>query len=132
MSGNNVVNKLPEIVSIAKELAEVLQRMPKGNSKENPALFQPSRLFFCPVDDHALLQNFMLALAMKMLSRTQMGCYFEDDEKIAEFHRQYDSMNEAMLSILNGEKGAEDRWKKDIHSMQRTIQKALIAYKEDR
>ena len=74
----------------------------------------------------------MLALAMKMLSRTQMGCYFEDDEKIAEFHRQYDSMNEAMLSILNGEKGAEDRWKKDIHSMQRTIQKALIAYKEDR
>ena len=111
MSGKSVQNKLPDLVNIAKEFAVALRGMPK--------------------DDHALLQNLMLALAMKMLSRTQMGCYFEDDEKIGRFHRQYDSMNEAMLEILNGAKAADTTWARDIADMQQTIREALAAYKAD-
>jgi len=112
MSGKSVQNKLPDLVNIAKEFAVALRGMPK--------------------DDHALLQNLMLALAMKMLSRTQMGCYFEDDEKIGRFHSQYDSMNEAMLEILNGAKAADTTWARDIADMQQTIREALAAYKADR
>ena len=99
-------------MNIAKEFAAALRGMPK--------------------DDHALLQNLMLALAMKMLSRTQMGCYFEDDEKIGRFHNQYDTMNEAMLEILNGAKAADTTWARDIADMQQTIREALAAYKADR
>ena len=99
-------------MNIAKEFAVALRGMPK--------------------DDHALLQNLMLALAMKMLSRTQMGCYFEDDEKIGRFHSQYDSMNEAMLEILNGAKAADTTWARDIADMQQTIREVLAAYKADR
>ena len=111
MSGKSVQNKLPVLANIAKEFAAALRGMPK--------------------DDHALLQNLMLALAMKMLSRTQMGCYFEDDEKSGRFHSQYDSMNEAMLEILNGAKAADTTWARDIADMQQTIREALAAYKAD-
>ena len=61
-----------------------------------------------------------------------MGCYFEDDEKIGRFHSQYDSMNEAMLEILNGAKAADTTWARDIADMQQTIREALAAYKADR
>jgi len=112
MSGKSVATKLPLILSIAKEMAEALSKMPK--------------------DDQALVQNLMLALSMKMLSRSQMGCYFQDDEKVAQFHRQYDSMSNEMNRILNGEKEAETRWREDVREMQQTIREALSAYKRDR
>jgi len=112
MSGKSVANKLPLILSIAKEMADAIGKM--------------------PTDDQALVQRLMLALAMKMLSRTQLGCYFQDDAKVAQFHQQYDSMNDEMTSILKGEKGAESRWNEDVKGMQQTIREALEAFKRDR
>merc|ERR1712212_521123 len=61
-----------------------------------------------------------------------MGCYFQDDEKVAQFHRQYDSMSDEMNRILNGEKEEDTHWREDVRDMQETIREALVAYKKDR
>ena len=41
------------------------------------------------VDEHVPLHEYMMALAIKMISKTQLGAFFKDDENVRTFHKHY-------------------------------------------
>ena len=112
LSGLNSSLKVPELVKICKELVCVLTEVPR--------------------DEHVALTTYMSGLALKMLSRAQLGSYFEDDDKVTQFYRQYESMNNTMGEILNGNAVEDERWKGDIKDLQDTLKDALNIYKKAR
>ena len=43
-----------------------------------------------PDDEHVPVHAYMMAVAIKMISATQFGAYFRDDETIKNFHQLYE------------------------------------------
>ncbi len=43
-----------------------------------------------PEDEHVPVHAYMMAVAIKMVSATQFGAYFRDDETIKNFHQLYE------------------------------------------
>ena len=41
------------------------------------------------VDEHVPLHEYMMALAIKMISKTQLGAFFKNDENVRTFHKHY-------------------------------------------
>lgn len=109
LSPANNSRKLPDLIAICKELSDVLADK-------------------AATDEHVDLNSYMTGLTIKMLSRTQLGSYFEDDDKVTRFYRQYESMNHTMVEILNGNPDSNDKWIKDIHEMHETLQDALKTF----
>ena len=46
--------------------------------------------------EHVPLVHHMLGIAIKAITQVSFGDYFEDDEKVADFHRDFDT-----VSMLN-------------------------------
>ena len=45
-----------------------------------------------PEDEHVPVHAYMMAVAIKMLSSTQFGAYFKNDETIKNFHQLYEKV----------------------------------------
>ena len=43
-----------------------------------------------PDDEHVPVHAYMMAVAIKMISATQFGAYFRDDDTIKNFHQLYE------------------------------------------
>jgi len=114
LSPHNNGRKLTDLVSICREMARVLEDKPAG--------------------EHVPLTSCMTGLAIKMLSKAQLGSYFQDDDKVQTFYRQYESMNHTMVEILvsGATEAKEEKWAKDIKEMHATLQGALDAYRAAR
>lgn len=41
------------------------------------------------VDEHVPLHEYMMALAIKMISKTQLGAFFKNDQNVRTFHQHY-------------------------------------------
>ena len=110
LSSTNASRLLPELNAICKEMVDVLREKPR--------------------DEHINLQTYMTTLSLKMLSKTQIGAYFEDDLKVADFHKKYEAFNHLMVRMISGEKVEDDKIYADINSMRSTLKEALKEYEE--
>ena len=45
-----------------------------------------------PEDEHVPVHAYMMAVAIKMLSSTQFGAYFKDDDVIKSYHQLYEKV----------------------------------------
>ncbi len=53
-----------------------------------------------PEDEHVPVHAYMMAVAIKMVSATQFGAYFKDDDTIKNFHQLYEKV--IAFGIQNG------------------------------
>nr|APH81398.1 cytochrome P450 CYP20A1 [Tigriopus kingsejongensis] len=62
-----------------------------------------------PKDDHVPLNDYMMALAIRLLTSTQMGAYFKHHENTMEFHKLYESVMNDMEAVINGDLTADEK-----------------------
>ena len=56
------------------------------------------------VDEHIPLHEYMMALAIKMISKTQLGAFFKSDENVRTFHKHYMKVRNTIIWKVEIEK----------------------------
>nr|AIL94175.1 cytochrome P450 CYP20A1 [Tigriopus japonicus] len=104
-SAKNCTRFLPEFNKISMELVENWQNIPK--------------------DDHIPLHDYMMALAIRLLTSTQLGAYFKVDANTMEFQQLYESVMADLEAVMNGDLTVDEKG----NTRGKMFQKNLTAFK---
>ena len=55
-----------------------------------------------PSEEHVPLHEYMMALAIKMISKTQLGAYFKNDDNVRIFHKHYIQVSDVVNNFRFG------------------------------
>eukprot|EP00094_Tigriopus_californicus_P006858 TCALIF_06607-PA protein Name:"Similar to RIOK2 Serine/threonine-protein kinase RIO2 (Homo sapiens)" AED:0.17 eAED:0.17 QI:0/0.66/0.7/0.9/1/1/10/104/975 len=118
-SAKNCTRFLPEFNKISLELVENWQNIPK--------------------DDHIPLHDYMMALAIRLLTSSQLGAYFKVDANTMEFQQLYESVMADLEAVINGDLTVDEKgntrgkmFQKNLTSFQTKVAQIISAQRNAR
>merc|ERR1712180_229225 len=99
---------LPGLIQVAKELVITWSKL--------------------PADEHIPIHEHMMTLAIKMISKTQLGAFFKNDENVRTFHQHYIKASDMQEALMVGKLETEEKrkaWQAGLNQLHETIKEII-------